>query len=325
MTRPTQLAGMFAALCAANEAILYAKSESKLYQQVCDAALSSGAFNTAAIMSLDRTSHSLEFAAGSGNHVDALKAVRIPIGRESAGLSSEAFRSGKPCISNDFMEDDRSMPWRREAKAALIRSVGSFPLFRNDRAVGVLIVYLRNVGALDEACVSLLTRMANNISFALNNFDRDADRKSSERELKRLNRMFGAISAANEAILRAKTEQDLYQRICDAAVHAGKSLATVVLLVEQGSAWLKPVAGTGQMVDLISRTRFSVDEHDFYGNGVCGMEAEMIAGSGRPDDRAEVGERVWPSCSRLKSVGELMAIEITLPTIGPHPNAELTW
>lgn len=270
MARPTQLAGMFAALSAANEAILYAKSEGELYQQVCDAALSSGEFDTAAIMSLDRTSHSLEFAAGSGKRVDALKAVRIPIGRESAGLSSEAFRSGKPCISNDFIEDERSMPWRREAKAALIRSVGSFPLFRNDHAVGVLIVYLRNVGALDEACVSLLTRMADNISFALNNFDRDADRKSSERELRRLNRMFGAISAANEAILRAKTELDLYQRICDAAVHAGKSLATVVLLVEQGSAWLKPVAGTGQMVDLISRTRFSADEHHFYGNGVCG-------------------------------------------------------
>ena len=50
--------------------------------------------------------------------------------------------------------------------------------------------------------------------------------------MRRLNRMFGAISATNEAILRAKTEQELYQRVCDAAVHSGKSVATVVLLAE---------------------------------------------------------------------------------------------
>ena len=61
--------------------------------------------------------------------------------------------------------------------------------------------------------------------------------------MRRLNRMFGAISATNEAILRAKTEQELYQRVCDAAVHSGKSVATVVLLSEPGSIWLKPVAG----------------------------------------------------------------------------------
>ena len=71
--------------------------------------------------------------------------------------------------------------------------------------------------------------------------------------MRRLNRMFGAISATNEAILRAKTEQELYQRVCDAAVHSGKSVATVVLLSEPDSIWLKPVAGSGESLDLITR------------------------------------------------------------------------
>jgi hypothetical protein len=89
--------------------------------------------------------------------------------------------------------------------------------------------------------------------------------------MRRLNRMFGAISATNEAILRAKTEQELYQRVCDAAVHSGKSIATVVFLAEPGSSWLKPVAGTGQSVELITRSRFSIDPDNPYGNGVCGQ------------------------------------------------------
>src|SRR4030088_3646936 len=106
--------------------------------------------------------------------------------------------------------------------------------------------------------------MSANISSALDNFDREAARTSGERAMRRLNRMFGAISATNEAILRAKTAQELYQLVCDAAVHSGKSIATVVFLAEPDSIWLKPVAGTGEVAELITRTRFSIDPDNVY-------------------------------------------------------------
>ena len=109
----------------------------------------------------------------------------------------------------------------------------------------------RSTGRSSRCC----ERVSANISFALDNFDHEAARKNGERAMRRLNRMFGAISATNEAILRAKTEQELYQRVCDAAVHSGKSAATVVLLAEPGSIWLKPVAGTGEIVEQIMRAR----------------------------------------------------------------------
>ena len=98
----------------------------------------------------------------------------------------------------------------------------------------------------------MLERMSKNISFALDNFEHEAARKDGERATRRLARMFGAISATNEAIMRAKTERELYQLVCDAAVHSGKSFATVALLAEPGSTWLKPVAGTGEAIDLIT-------------------------------------------------------------------------
>ena len=116
----------------------------------------------------------------------------------------------------------------------------------------------------------MLERVSANISFALDNFDHEAARKDGERSLRRLNRMFGAISAVNEAILRAKTDQELYQRVCDAAVHNGKSAATVVLLAQPDSTWLKPVAGTGLAVEQIMRAPFSIDAENVYGKGVCG-------------------------------------------------------
>src|SRR6185369_691257 len=99
----------------------------------------------------------------------------------------------------------------------------------------------------------MLGRITKNISFALDNFDHEDSRKEGERAMRRLARMFGAISATNEAILRAKTELELYQRVCDAAVHSGKSLATVALLADPDTHWLKAVAGTGEAIDLITR------------------------------------------------------------------------
>ena len=114
----------------------------------------------------------------------------------------------------------------------------------------------------------MLERVSANVSFALDNFDHEAARKNGERAMRRLNRMFGAISATNEAILRAKTEQELYQRVCDAAVHSGKSVATVVLLAEPDSIWLKPVAGTGESAptDHAGAASRSIPDNA-YGNG----------------------------------------------------------
>jgi len=57
--------------------------------------------------------------------------------------------------------------------------------------------------------------------------------------------MFAALSATNEAILRAKTAAELYQLVCDAGVHGAKFYGTMVLLSEPDSTWLTPVAATG--------------------------------------------------------------------------------
>ena len=63
-------------------------------------------------------------------------------------------------------------------------------------------------------------------------------------------RMFGALSATNEAILRAKSEDELFQRVCDAAVFGGKFLGTGMLLAD-GSGRLRCVAGAGLGVDTL--------------------------------------------------------------------------
>jgi diguanylate cyclase (GGDEF)-like protein len=269
----TNIARTFAALNATNEAILYAKSPEELYGQVCEAAFSSGDFLATAIFLLEPGTNLLRFAAGFGEDTARLRGIDISVAPgtpEGSGVCGQAFRDRKICVSNDFLNDPRSMAWRAGARKSHVGAVAAMPLTCNGRTVGVFLVNKRDAGSLGEEIVSLLQRMSANISFALDNFDRETARKDGERAMRRLNRMFGAISATNEAILRAKTEQELYQLVCDAAVNSGKSFATVALLAEPGSTWLKPVAGTGESVDLITRARFSIDPDNPYGKGICG-------------------------------------------------------
>jgi diguanylate cyclase (GGDEF)-like protein len=263
----------FAALNSTNEAILYAKSPEELYRQVCEAAFSSGDFLATAIFLLEPGTNWLRFAAGFGEDIVRLRSIDISIvveTPEGSGVCGQAFRDQKVIVSNDFLNDPRSLAWREGASEAHVGAAAALPLTCNGSSVGVLLVTRRAAGSLNDQIVSLLQRMSANISYALDNFDREAARKSGERAMRRLNRMFGAISATSGAILHAKTELELYRLVCDAAVHSGKSIAAVVLLAEPDSIWLKPVAGTGEIVDLITRTRFSIDPENVYGTGVCG-------------------------------------------------------
>ena len=202
-----------AALNATNEAILYAKSPQELYAKVCEAAFSSGDFFATTIFLHDPQTNLLRFAAGLGEDSIRLRSIEIsadPNTPEGTGLSGQAFRDGKVCVSNDFLNDTRSLAWRKGVADSHVGAAAAMPLTCNGKCVGVFLVTRREAGSLSDEIVSLLERMSKNISFALDNFDHEASRKDNERAMRRLARMFGAISATNEAIVRAKTELELY-------------------------------------------------------------------------------------------------------------------
>ena len=309
----TDIARTFAALNATNEAILYAKSPEELYAKVCEAAFSVGDFLAVAIFLLEPETNLLRFAAGCGDDVPRLRSIDISIVAgtpEGSGVSGQAFRDRRICVSNDFLNDQHSLAWREGAKANQVGAAAALPLICNGESVGVLLVSRREAHSIDEQLVSMLERVSANISFALDNFDHEAARKNGERTMRRLNRMFGAISATNEAILRAKTEQELYQRVCDAAVHSGKSAATVVLLAEPDSIWLKPAAGTGAIVEQIMRAPFSIDAGNPYGTGVCGRAFRTQQPAVNNDILNSTQGQPWHQAARETGVTACVAVPL---------------
>jgi diguanylate cyclase (GGDEF)-like protein len=309
----TDIARTFAALNATNEAILYAKSPEELYAKVCEAAFSVGDFLAVAVFLLDPETSLLRFAAGFGDDVPRLRSIDISIVAgtpEGSGVSGQAFRNREICVSNDFLNDPRSLSWREGAVAGQVGAAAALPLICNGQAIGVLLVSRREPNSIDPQIVAMLERVSANISFALGNFEHEASRKSGERVMRRLNRMFGAISATNEAILRAKTELELYQRVCDAAVYNGKSAATVVLLAQPDSIWLKPVAGTGAIVEQIIRAPFSIDAENVYGTGVCGRAFRTQKPAVNDDILNSTQGQPWHQTARETGVTACVAVPL---------------
>src|SRR5260221_3731266 len=194
MPLETNIARTFAALSATNEAILYAKSPEELYRQVCEAAFASGDFLAAAVFLQDPGTSMLRFAAGFGEDIVRLRSIDISIVAdtpEGGGVCGQAFRDQRLSISNDYMNDARSLAWREGAREAHIGAAAGVPLICNGRSVGVLLVNRREAGSLSDQMVSLFERMSANISYALENFEHEAARKNREQPIPRLNRTVG--------------------------------------------------------------------------------------------------------------------------------------
>src|ERR1700731_4618525 len=84
-------------------------------------------------------------------------------------------------------------------------------------------------------------------------------------------RTFAALSATNEAILYAKSPEELYRQVCEAAFSSGDFLATAVFLLEPGTNMLRFTAGFGEDIVRVRRIDISIVADTPEGSGVCGQ------------------------------------------------------
>ena len=176
-------------LSATNEAILRARLPEELYQQVCDAAVFGGELISTSVLVPGREGLWVEIVAHAGTGREQLRSARISVDEsivEGRGLVGISFRTLQPCVSNDFLNDERTQLWHENARAAGVMAGAAVPLLRGDRAVGVLLFYSDQEGAFDEEVVKLLQRMAENVAFALDNFEREVERKQAEQRIQYL-------------------------------------------------------------------------------------------------------------------------------------------
>ena len=79
------------------------------------------------------------------------------------------------------------------------RSGAAFPLLVDDHAAGVMLFISSELDTFTPEFAELLQRLADNVSFALGNFDRADEKARTEQQKERLARMLAALSATNES------------------------------------------------------------------------------------------------------------------------------
>ena len=286
------LARMFAALSATNEAILRTRSREELFQRVCDAAVHGGKFVTARVLLIGADGR-LHATTGSAIGADPAANISLPVDetKEAAGaLAGIAFRTQRPCISNDFLNDERVRLYHDLGCRHGVGAAAVIPIVRQGISVGVFQFYLERAGALDDEVVGLLERMVENVCFALDNFDREDERQRAARLNDRLSRMFSALNATNEAILRSRDADDMFQRVCEAASGANDAVSAAIFLSEPGSLELQRVANSGPL-RFSERTNLSVDPAKPSGHGLHGPafheQRTIISNDVCNDPRAE--------------------------------------
>jgi diguanylate cyclase (GGDEF)-like protein/PAS domain S-box-containing protein len=180
-----RLSKMYAAISATNEAIMRTQSPEALYQQVCDAAVHGGKFITAAVLIPDPEKVWARVEAVTGAGAEQLCEVRVSIDEETPegqDLVGTAFRTRKPCVRNDYLNDHRTTLWPEQVEG--VAAGAAMPLFKGGCAAGILLFFSGEKRVFDDEIVALLARMAQNISFALDNFERETERKRAEQALR---------------------------------------------------------------------------------------------------------------------------------------------
>ena len=238
-----------------------------------------------------------------------------------------------PCISNNYLADERTRPWHGPAEQCGLRPAAVLPLLNGDRAAGVLIFNSPDPGTFTPELVELLQRVAENVSFALANFDRADEKARGDDRKERLTRMLAALSSTNEAIMRAKSRAELFNLVCEGTADGGKFTSTFIAMAQAGSDLLDIVASAGPTAELTRYAKISVSESIPEGRGLCGRafrsRQPRISNDYLADQRGEAFQDLmranqaksaaaFPLFSHHQPVGTIGFISVELDTFTPE-------
>ena len=185
--RIKRLANLYEILSNCNHAIVHSKTEQELFQKVCSDVIHFDHIRMAWMGFVNPETKLIHIIASDGIDTEHLKDISIsidvgtPFGLGPTGI---AIREKRPYWCQDFQNDPITKTWRDEGRGTKWGSSASLPIYRGGKAVGALALHSGEKGVFDEDAQRLLLEMSMNISYALDNFERESERIKSEDELR---------------------------------------------------------------------------------------------------------------------------------------------
>ncbi|WP_438951388.1 GAF domain-containing protein [Porticoccus sp.] len=159
------------------------EAEGGLLPLVCLMAVDFGGMKMAWIGLLDGSTGNIIPLTSHGIGVDYINSLRVSIHKdlpEGQGPTGTAMRENHPVVINHYLANPNTRLWHERAKRYGWKSAAAFPIQRQGKPYAVLNVYHDKPTAFDEDAINLLVEMSSDISFALDNFDREAQKMVME-------------------------------------------------------------------------------------------------------------------------------------------------
>ena len=177
---------LYLTLSETGKAIARLSNRDELFRELCRIAVEYGGFRMVWFGLADGESGLVLPAASFGYGTDYLENIRVSVRPEPEGMgpTGTVIRHGGHYVCNNFMSDPCTGPWQLEAEKRGFLASASFAVSLNGSTIGAMTMYAAEQEFFDPQIVDLLVQMQEDISFALDNIDREAQRQETERALK---------------------------------------------------------------------------------------------------------------------------------------------
>ena len=202
---------LYALLSQINHAIVRTTDRDELFPSLCRVAVEFGRFKLAWIGLADEATGNVKPVAHAGQDEGYLDALSISTGDrpEGKGPTGSALRQGTLILCDDIATDPRMLPWRDEALRRGYRSSAAIPFRLKEKVIGSLNLYATEPGFFTEDERKLLTELGIEISFALDNMEREKMRLRAEEALRESEEQYRSFFE-NAAVAVAIVDRDGY-------------------------------------------------------------------------------------------------------------------
>jgi PAS domain S-box-containing protein len=166
-----------------NQVIIDVTNENELFKSICDTAVSAGNFRMAWVGIINDELHTVDpvsFSGEESGYLVNIKKITTDNIREGNGPAGTALREGKTVVCNDIEADPRMEPWRAGALKRGYRSSVSLPFKKMGKVTGALSLYAAEKNFFDQEETEMLEQIAANISFSLDNYEKEKLRRQAE-------------------------------------------------------------------------------------------------------------------------------------------------
>jgi PAS domain S-box-containing protein len=134
--------------------------------------------------------------------------------------------------------------------------------------------------------------------------------RASRLAAQRVARMFAALTDTNEAIMRVTTPEDLYQRVCEAAVHGGRLLAASLCVPREHSTDAQIIAVAGAGADKLRDVHLSMDASIPEGRSLVGTAFRSQAPCVSHDFLADPRTAPWHALAKEAGIASAAALPL---------------